>query len=199
MLDQLKRKLNNKRGVSILFAMFGFLIVTVVSVIILTAALTSMKAVSTDRKTEQKHLTLTSAAQFVRDEMLETSYTYVTSAVGDETTTNEECAGTFAVDMKPGIEKVSAEGASDYVSSGNITITVPELEDTVNASFTMSASEQYSVIFTFTIDGSGEEVYLRMSGQVSETTDSETISGTTTYKTTRTISWGSPIITGLGD
>ena len=60
-------KLRSQRGATIIYGLLAILVATVVSVIILTAALTAVKRVNQDKAATQNKLTLESAAQLIVD------------------------------------------------------------------------------------------------------------------------------------
>lgn len=207
MKTKIKEKIHSQSGVSFLFGLLAFLVAAMVSVTIVTAASTTMKRVHNDRKEQQELLTLNSAAQFVRDEMLKTKYITTVETKKDSygndssVTTTYTSEGTFAPEMKAAVERVNT--GSSYVSVPSaITLDVDGMEmQTVKASFTMSAegTEKYRVIFTIYIEESGNTLFLTMSGSTSEKTDTSTSGGITTIKKASTISWGSPVISSLGE
>lgn len=83
MKSLLINKLNNK-GVSILFAMLLFLVVSLVSVTIVAASYTSVKRTNSVRETNQETITLDSAALMLKNEIDGQKYTYI-STIGSIT------------------------------------------------------------------------------------------------------------------
>ncbi len=75
--EKFVKKLKDTSGVSIIIAMVAFLVVTMVSVVIVSAALTAAKTVHDDREAKQNMLYLTSAAKLIRSE-LEGDNSYIT-------------------------------------------------------------------------------------------------------------------------
>lgn len=174
-----------------------------VSVTIVAAAVSSLKRVYSDREERQAHLTLTSAAQLVRDEMVKTSVTkeiVVTNGGGSSgTATNVSTEGIFKSEMKAAVDSVDHN--LPYSGSG-IKLEVENLEmKPVELSFTMKSEEgeKYKVIFTFTMSDSKETLFLTMDGDSKTVENTSTDENGTTIKTTSTtITWSQPIINGIG-
>lgn len=215
-MKRIKKKLHSQSGASFLFALLAFLVAAVVSVTIVSAALTTVKRVNSDRESQQAQLTLISAAQFVRDEMEKTKYvkTTVTSSpsqAGDGIT--EDKTGTFGEEMRDAVEAVNriSNLGEPYRDEFEIRVTgADEFKMApVDVSFVMKAGEeQYRVVFTLTVKDSGETLFLMMSGDKDEETitiadpdspggEKEETIKTTTYIETYT--WKNGIINGIGD
>ena len=64
---QIWKKLKSEKGTSIFFGLLLFLAASILSVVILNGAVTTVKTVTSDRKAEQNQLTCTSVAQLLRD------------------------------------------------------------------------------------------------------------------------------------
>lgn len=154
------KKLKNERGESILMALLLLLLASVISALILTAATNAAHHLRNDRKAQQNYLTVSSAAELIRDSILQESYTRVWEKVttytkNDDTGTyvpKEEkttlAPGKFTGIMKAwlavGIENNTNEGAKYASVTGcqdTIEVDVPiKGEDglqTVQAEFTM--------------------------------------------------------------
>ncbi len=71
------RKLKNERGESILMALLLLLLASVISALILTAATSAAHHLRNDRKAQQNYLTVSSAAELIRDSVLNETYTRV--------------------------------------------------------------------------------------------------------------------------
>ncbi|MGN0169637.1 MAG: hypothetical protein ACI39H_02620 [Lachnospiraceae bacterium] len=213
----IKQKIHSQSGASFLFALLAFLVAAMVSITIVSAAVTSVRRVNSDREEQQEHLTLTSAAQLVRNGMESTEYIIeeiteeiISQGTGTttDTTIQKSAIGMFATEMKTAVEHVDTY-QSQYVSGADsgfeLEITGAEMEN-VDVSFVMEAEAEnkYKVIFTFVIKNSGETLFLTMNGVVdtgapeTSTSQDETGSKKTTTTTTTTITWNQPIINGLG-
>ena len=77
MLFVIKKKLKNNNGVSFLIAMLLFLVASVVSIVIVTAALSAVKRVHDDFKDQQEYLCVSSAANLIKETLSESSCTIV--------------------------------------------------------------------------------------------------------------------------
>lgn len=85
------KKLKNERGESILMALL-LLLASVISALILTAATNAAHHLRNDRKAQQNYLTVSSAAELIRDSILQESYTRVWEKV---TTYTKDDAETY--------------------------------------------------------------------------------------------------------
>lgn len=180
-MNKIKEKLKSKKGVSFLFALIAFIVASAVAVTIVTAAVTGVNRVNDDRKATQTHMTLTSAAEMVRDIMKDTEITCARKADGTIDFPNAASSGTNALLFK---ELVSAleeiEKGNTFISGGKegngFVIQVPGMEDVLVTYVMQSGSvaegvgaSKYKLIFTFTIDGNDEAVYLSMVGNCDAT------------------------------
>ena len=68
------KKCTDRKGVTILMALLLLLVASMVSVVILTAATTAARHISNDRQSQQTYLTVSSAAELLRDDILSSSY-----------------------------------------------------------------------------------------------------------------------------
>ena len=76
MISKAAKKLhNNQRGVSILYSLLMLLVAALVVAVLLAAALTATKSIVNDKEVEQQYLTVSSAAQLVKDELDGCTYT----------------------------------------------------------------------------------------------------------------------------
>lgn len=210
-MQSIKKKLHSQSGASFLFALLAFLVASMVAITIITAAVTSMKRIYSDREEQQAHLTLTSAARLIRDEMGNTRYIIKTITSTDSsgipnTEKITDAEGTFAAEMKEAVESVDTYGSQYKSNSTAFTLRVDGLDmNPVDVSFIMQAEEgeKYKVIFTLSLEGSGETVFLTMDGSTPERvgnpetiTDPEDGSQTTTE--INAITWRKATISGIG-
>ena len=195
----IKQKLKSENGASFLLALLAFLVAAMVCATIITAATSSVKRVHSDRETQQMHLTMTSAAQLVRDAMLDSSYTVTTITIDDEEPKITVTAtGAFASEIEAAINHVdeyhtdaSADGMALSVAGTDLPI--------IDVSFKMSAdtTEPYKLLFTLRVQDTGENLYLTMkSSRKTDNTVTESKDKTVTTETT-TITWKNPIISGI--
>ena len=121
-INPISYKLRSNRGSSIIYGLLAILVATVVSVIILTAALTAVKRVNQDKVSTQNLLTLDSAAQLVMDTFgTENGKSTVTAKVDEESYTCSDISVSDSI-LAPELEKVfKSVGISD---SETVTFTV---------------------------------------------------------------------------
>lgn len=154
------KKLKNERGESILMALLLLLLASVISALILTAATNAAHHLRNDRKAQQNYLTVSSAAELIRDSILQESYTRVWEKVttykkndeGQYVWQKEDTKlvpGQFTGIMKAwlavGIENNTNEGAkyasvAGYQDTIKVDVPIEGEEDglqTVQAEFTM--------------------------------------------------------------
>lgn len=198
-------KLHSQNGASFLFAMIIFLVASMVSVTIVTAAVSSVKRVHDDQKTQQTFLTLTSAAQLVRDEMENTKYITKIVSKNDETGNVQEISrtstieGTFGEEVKKAIESINP--ASPFYESQQKAIVV-EVEgldmQPVNVSFVMKPDGdiKYQVVFSLSMGNSDEMLFLTMSSYEQEVDKGIDGSGRTIETT---VGWENSRISSLGE
>ncbi len=79
------QKLKSEKGTSIFFGLLLFLVASVVSVVILNGAVTTIKRVESDRKAEQNYLICSSAARLLRDAIENSSIKWQKKVVMDGT------------------------------------------------------------------------------------------------------------------
>ena len=212
-MERIKKKIHSQSGASFLLALLAFLVAAVVSVVIVTAAVTNVKRIYSDREAQQDHLTLLSAAQLVRDEMEKTRYiittttttTTTTGETGEEitettTTVDKSAEGTFAAEIKDAVGYVDQ---SKPFSTAFI-VKVDGLDDMklVKVSLVMKAEEEekYYLVFTLSIDETGEAdetLFLKMTSPGIEYSDTAE-NGNQTIKTEE-IKWKNGIISAVGD
>ena len=70
--EKIRKKINSKDGASISFALFAFIIATVVSLVIVAAALTNVIKLRQERENEQAYLATESIAYLIMDQVLAT-------------------------------------------------------------------------------------------------------------------------------
>ena len=108
MQSKIQQKLASSDGVSIVFGMLFFLIATILSAVMLSASLTAIKSVTSDRKTEQNCQTCTSAASTIRDAITDTTVTETIVTKTSRTSTTAPTAS-WSVSVKNGDVKDFAE------------------------------------------------------------------------------------------
>lgn len=83
-MDALRRKLHDQRGVSMLMALLLMLVALMVSAVVVAGASSAVSALRTDQKQEQAALTVTSAAELIRNSFLASDMKYVSATVSYE-------------------------------------------------------------------------------------------------------------------
>lgn len=154
------KKLKNERGESILMALLLLLLASVISALILTAATNAAHHLRNDRKVQQNYLTVSSAAELIRDSILQESYTRVWEKVTTYKKNDEgqyvwqkedtklvpgQFAGIMKAWLAAGIENNTNEGAkyasvAGYQDTIKVDVPIEGEEDglqTVQAEFTM--------------------------------------------------------------
>lgn len=198
-------KLHSQNGASFLFAMVIFLVASMVSVTIVTVAVSSVKRVNDDQKTQQTFLTLTSAAQLVRDEMENTKYITTIVSKKDESESFQETSrtitatGTFAEEVKRAIESISVVSPTYESQPQAIVVEVDGLDmESVNVSFVMKpdGNVKYQVIFSLSMENSNEMLFLSMSSY-EQKVDKSIDGSERTIETT--VGWENPRISSLGE
>lgn len=223
-MGRIREKLNSQSGVSFLLALLAFLVAAMVSVTIVAAAVTTVKRVNSDRESQQAQLTLISAAQLVRDEMEETRY-IITTTTTETTTIGEDnreetyksvsedrsAEGTFAAEMKKAVEYVDANEHLDALYSADHAFEI-EVDGfkmkPVDVSFVMKSGEglKYNLVFTLSIKGTSETLFLKMNGGGPKPYGEDLITKTSTETSSTTVTvskeavfWEKGIISGIGD
>ena len=84
--NKLLKKLNNRDGASISFALVAFIVASVVSLVIVSAALTNAIHIRHERENEQAYLIAQSVADALKDQILATVYMEGAGEHGEDTT-----------------------------------------------------------------------------------------------------------------
>lgn len=203
------KKLKNEQGVTILMALLLVLTAAVVSAVILSAALSAARRVNGDRTAQQNYLAVSSAAELVRDSIDQMQYTKttITTYKWDEKSDSYVQTDSSSTEELPtGLMRAwLTDGARNNGCTDTITITLQdEVLPSVKASFSMTGretgSEGYDIRIAFSLADAGDaddcRMTLRLSGSVSESTDSYTNSTTGESRIDKlTITWGNPKIT----
>ena len=104
MWNEIKSKLNNSSGVSILFALYGMMVASLVAAVLVSAALSNVKRAAVTREQNQAYLAAESAEKLVKGMIGDCEI----NVVKTETTYYERAVGTSERDPK------SAEGECSY-------------------------------------------------------------------------------------
>lgn len=179
------KKLKNERGESILMALLLLLLASVISALILTAATNAAHHLRNDRKAQQNYLTVSSAAELIRDSILQESYTRVWEKV---TTYKKDDEGQYVwqkEDMKllpgkfTGIMKAwLAVGIADNENEGARYASVTGCQDTIKVDVPIGGEDGLQTVQAeFTMDKDTANITVKLSllppdGQESTETES---------------------------
>lgn len=179
------KKLKNERGESILMALLLLLLASVISALILTAATNAAHHLRNDRKAQQNYLTVSSAAELIRDSILQESYTRVWEKVttyekdekGQVIGQKEEIAltqGQFTGIMKAWL----AAGIADNESAGAQYASVTGCQDMIKVDVPIKGEDGLQTVQAeFTMDENTANITVKLSllppdGQESTETES---------------------------
>lgn len=179
------KKLKNERGESILMALLLLLLASVISALILTAATNAAHHLRNDRKAQQNYLTVSSAAELIRDSILQESYTrvwekettYEKDEKGQITGQKEEIAltqGQFTGIMKAWL----AAGIADNESAGAQYASVTGCQDMIKVDVPIKGEDGLQTVQAeFTMDENTANITVKLSllppdGQESTETES---------------------------
>ncbi|WP_455504042.1 hypothetical protein [Blautia sp.] len=76
--DKIKKKLKSQQGTSIFFGLLLFLVASILSIVIINGAVTTVKRVASDKKIEQNYLACSSAAKLLQKKIENTTITKTT-------------------------------------------------------------------------------------------------------------------------
>lgn len=88
--EKIRKKLKSEQGTSIFFGLLLFLVASILSVVMLEGAVTTVKTVASDRESEQNQLSCTSAAQVLRDSITNIKLSATVTVKKDKTGANIE-------------------------------------------------------------------------------------------------------------
>lgn len=179
------KKLKNERGESILMALLLLLLASVISALILTAATNAAHHLRNDRKAQQNYLTVSSAAELIRDSILQESYTRVWEKV---TTYTKDDAGTYVpkkekTTLAPGkftgiMKAWLAVGIEDNKNEGAKYASVAGCQDTIKVDISIEGEDKLQTVQAeFTMDKDTANITVKLSllppdGQESAGTES---------------------------
>lgn len=219
MRKEIRKKWKSEQGASIFFGLLLFLVVSILSVVMLNAAVSTIKSVESDKKTEQNYLTCSSAAKLLQKEIvasqvmkIEKTTTYTGNGMPSTETTWEakSSAGTavssFGTTLKDSIQEFQQKNpASENVLKKTYKISVPSYtveEDFAGDSFAAtiewelhpSTSEGYDIFLRVSC-GEKEDacrILVTLSGTVAKETTTVSGNGTNAQivtTNTSTYSW----------
>ena len=165
------KKLKNERGESILMALLLLLLASVISALILTAATNAAHHLRNDRKAQQNYLTVSSAAELIRDSILQESYTRVWEKV---TTYTKDDAGTYVpkkekTTLAPGkftgiMKAWLAAGIADNENEGAKYASVTGYQDTIKVDVPIKGEDGLQTVQAeFTMDKDTANITVKLS------------------------------------
>lgn len=156
------KKLNNKHGVSILFAMMLFLVVAMVSVVIIASSYTSVKRTNSIKDTKQDVLTLESAALLLKNNINNVEV-IITDNGNDYVNPSSNLFTSYIV-------PITRSYYENNSSMCNLNIfDISQLQGDYSATVkvvnsceyeNISGGEDDKVMFTLTLDDSNEKIYV---------------------------------------
>ena len=180
------KKLKNERGESILMALLLLLLASVISALILTAATNAAHHLRNDRKAQQNYLTVSSAAELIRDSILQESYTRVWEKV--TTYTKDDDTGTYVpkeekTTLAPGkftgiMKAWLAAGIENNTNEGAQYASVTGYQDTIKVDVPIKGEDKLQTVQAeFTMDKDTANITVKLSllppdGQESTGTES---------------------------
>ena len=135
MIKRLQHRLGDDKGMTILMALFAFLVAAMVAAVILAAAMSSMRQTKDNQQHQQDMFILQSAGQLIEREMLNTKIeikdvtTYESgNAKSKERTVSTDSSTLFASQVSAAVKAMYPLGTeaptADYSSTGSSTITI---------------------------------------------------------------------------
>ena len=166
------KKLKNERGESILMALLLLLLASVISALILTAATNAAHHLRNDRKAQQNYLTVSSAAELIRDSILQESYTRVWERV--TTYTKDDDTGTYVpkeekTTLAPGkftgiMKAWLAVGIADNEYEGAQYASVTGYQDTIKVDVPIKGEDKLQTVQAeFTMDKDTANITVKLS------------------------------------
>ena len=207
-MQKIRRKLHSNSGASMIMALLLLLVGIVTSAVIISAAMNAALSIKEEKGQEQAYLTVSSAAELIRDE-LENGNSNYKKIQTDVTTTNwwgqSSTKSTTEEKVGDGVLGTVIQAAVKYLDSypketfhKNYTVSSGELEDVSAELFIKKSTEEeekYSLTIWFSggKDSSQCKMALTMDGLIETTTSSTENHGysstTKTQITTTTVSW----------
>ncbi|MBO6214781.1 MAG: hypothetical protein J6N76_04505, partial [Lachnospiraceae bacterium] len=155
-LKDIRKKLHNRSGASLSYALLFLLVATMVSMVIINASVTSAKSVQNERDSRQAQLTLNSAAKLIREELYGTTVRYesVVNKKNGAVESTEDRGIVSDLDtgmaklLKPATDQLRSGVASSYSSPADIVLTISG--DSGMAETMLLGSSGISMAYTLT-------------------------------------------------
>ncbi len=187
MINTIKKIIKSRSGASITFALLFFLVAAMVSVTVVSAAVTAMRRQISEQEKLQAQLTLETVAEMIGEGLKGTTGVVndVRTYAQDDTSLSSDLSRTLSVDkttgnlagmISPALTYISTYGGSSYASSAmSIDISDLDIEEQmfgngdISISYTMvspstmvnaeEVSDQYDITMTLTLNASSGESY----------------------------------------
>lgn len=193
------KKLTEQRGASILMALLLVLLAVVVSTVILIAAVSAARQLRIDRETQQNYLTVSSAAELVRDSILADCYVRTVEKTETKTETGTEVSSSTRIQLPDGLLGpwlslgIDDNGnPKEYTATLYLQVEKNEKLGKVKLDFSMSGYDVSVVLSLADVSGAADDcrMTLRLKG-TSVTSGPTKISGegTSLTTTTQTVRW----------
>ena len=199
-------KLKEQKGESIMMALLLVLVASVVSAVILTASIQAARRPRNERAAQQSYLTVSSAAEMVRDSILAAEYKreVIEEYELDTETGDYVHSGSYVNTVQPtglmaqwlaaGIgDDCDMPGCSDTIEI-NVPVDKDQSLDTVLADFVMDSDGGITVRFSIKDGGDDCRMTLSVKGKYEEDTNA-TGENERIVVTTQTVDWISAKIT----
>ena len=198
------KKLKQQQGATIFMALLLLLAATVVSVAILTAATTAAHHLENDRASQQAYLTVSSAAELLRDDIENSAYTVEVSRTmdGDGTVTKSSTtvtgpSGVMKQWLEKGMKRLGEESFTSYSDTITLSAGADSGMDEVKAEFFMA--ENYDITVRLSLAGGGDaDCRMTLTLRGSSTQETKTLTGGTDGSilqvTTTQVRWELPQI-----
>lgn len=140
--EKIKRKLSSRQGTSIFFGLLLFLAASILSVVLINGAVTTVKRVASDRKTEQNYLSCSSAAKLLRERIENTKIIRTTVVKTSDVGTGGSGKTETTVTWTTGTEK---ENSGEISFEEILKKYIQELESQSDASTSQSAQYKWKL------------------------------------------------------
>ena len=178
-MNNIKRKLNNNNGVSILFALVLFLVATIVSLVIIVASTSSIKRESSFKNSIQKNIELDSAALLLKNVYSNSTcyynynkkgntYTLKSCSLGGLESTSNPYITILEEVSKKAIENSSTSYSSENNEAFSINDSIDSYSNTVTCKYNLYATNDNSnYVLSFKLDN-GSIMYCKFNIKIED-------------------------------
>ena len=133
----MKKKIKNSKGASLLIALVVFLAASMVSVVIISASLTTIKRVKDDRADKEEYLAVSSAARYFSSKIANTECKRTLASVDDEgphyTYSPGDTDNGFGSLLSDMLQKAEDPASPSTANTRTLTLNTLKLDGTVDA------------------------------------------------------------------